>query len=79
MYLQKQPLLCLQHHTTVTGPIIIMATFLKKKIYYFFIYDRQRGRDTGGGRSRLHAGSLMQDSIRQPQDCTLGQSQTLNC
>ena len=25
--------------------------------------EKERGRDTGGGRSRLHAGSLMWDSI----------------
>ena len=36
-----------------------------------------RGRDTGRGRSRLHAGSLMQDSIPGPQDHTLGLRQTL--
>ena len=28
----------------------------------------KRGRDIGRGRSRLHAGSLMQDSILGPQD-----------
>ena len=30
--------------------------------------DRERGRDTGGGSSRLHAGSLMWDSIPGLQD-----------
>ena len=32
--------------------------------------DRARGRDTGRGRSRLHAGSPMWDSIPGPQDHT---------
>ena len=32
-----------------------------------------RGRDTGRGRSRVHAGSLTQNSIRGPQDHALGQ------
>ena len=34
---------------------------------------RERGRDTGRGRSRLHARSLMWDSIRGLQDHALGQ------
>ena len=40
--------------------------------------ERERGRDTGGGRSRLHAGSPMLDSIPGLQDCALGQRQVLN-
>ena len=40
---------------------------------------RERGRDTGGGRSRLHAGSLMWDSILGLWDQALSQRQTLNC
>nr|XP_055179176.1 tectonic-2 isoform X3 [Nyctereutes procyonoides] len=35
--------------------------------------ERERGRDTGGGRSRLHAGSLTWDSIPGLQDHALGQ------
>ena len=31
--------------------------------------ERERGRDTGGGRSRLHAGSQTWDSIRTPGLC----------
>ena len=33
--------------------------------FYLFIHERhrERGRDTGRGRSRLHAGSLMWDSV----------------
>ena len=42
--------------------------------------ERQRHRrDTGGGRSRLPAGSLTQDSILGLQDHALGQRQALNC
>ena len=37
--------------------------------------ERERGRDTGGGRSRLHAGSPTWDSILGLQDRTLGQRQ----
>ena len=40
--------------------------------------DIERGRDTGRGRSRLHAGSPMWDSIRGLKDHTLGQRQVLN-
>ena len=35
-------------------------------------------RDTGRGKSRLHSGSLMWDSILDPQDHALGQRQALN-
>ena len=40
--------------------------------------EREKGRDTGRWRSRLHAGSPMRDSIPEPQDPTLSQRQTLN-
>ena len=40
--------------------------------------ERERGRDTGGGRSRLHAGSLTGDSIPGLQDRALVQRQALN-
>ena len=40
--------------------------------------ERERGRDTGGGRSRLHAGSPMQDLIPGLQDHALGQRQAPN-
>ena len=39
---------------------------------------RERGRDTGRGKDRLHAGSLMQNSIPGLQDHALGQRQALN-
>ena len=41
--------------------------------------ERERGRDTGGGRSRLHAGSPTWDLIPELQDHALGQRQALNC
>ena len=34
--------------------------------------DRERERDSGRGESRLHAGSLMRDSILGLQDQALG-------
>ena len=37
--------------------------------------ERERGRDTGGGRSRLHAGTPTWDSIPGLQDRALGQRQ----
>ena len=40
--------------------------------------ERERGRDTGRGRSRLHAGSPMWDSIPGLQDRALDQRQVLN-
>ena len=47
--------------------------FFKDFIYLFMKEtERERGRDTGRGRSRLHAGSPMWDSILGLQDYTLG-------
>ena len=40
--------------------------------------ERERCKDTGGGRSRLHAGSPTWDSIPGLQDRALGQRQALN-
>ena len=40
--------------------------------------ERERGRDIDRGRSRLLAGSLMQDSIPGLQDGALGRRQALN-
>ena len=42
------------------------------------VRERQRGRDTGRGRSRLPAGSPVQDSIPGACDHDLTQRQTLN-
>ena len=40
--------------------------------------ERERGKDGGRGRSRLHAGSPMWDSIPGLQDHDLGERQALN-
>ncbi|CAD7670591.1 unnamed protein product [Nyctereutes procyonoides] len=42
-------------------------------------FKRRGNRDIGRGRSRLHVGSLMWDSIPKLRDDTLGGRQTLNC
>ena len=44
--------------------------YLFFKRFYLFIHERhrERGRDIGRGRSRLHAGSPMWDSIPGLQD-----------
>ena len=41
--------------------------------------ERERGRDKGRGRSRLHAGRLLWDLILGLQDHALGQRRVLNC
>ena len=48
--------------------------------FYFFIHERhrERGRDLGRGRSRLHARSLMWGLIPGLQDHALGERQMLN-
>ena len=59
--------------------LFIILDFLKDFIYLFMKdTQRERGRDTGRGRSRLHAGSPMWDSIPGLQDHTLGWRQMLN-
>ena len=63
------------HHWATQGSPDPQILFFFK---YFIIYSwdththTQRGRDTGRGRSRLHAGSLMWDSILGLQDQALG-------
>ena len=53
----RGPLLCCQRTETkgMIGKDQIVSFLLKKKIFYLFIHERQRerGRDTGRGRSRL--------------------------
>ena len=51
-----------------------------KDFIYLFIHERhrERGRDTGRGRTRLPAGSLMRDSIPGPPDHDLSRRQMLN-
>ena len=52
---------------------------LKKNILFIYSWEAERGGDTGRGRSRLPAGSLMWDFIRGPWDhYALSQRQTLN-
>ena len=50
--------------------------------FYLFIHERhrerKRGRDTGKGKSRLPAGSLMWDPIPGPRDHNLSWRQMLN-
>ena len=58
--------------------LLITFHFLFFLIFHLFMRDTERGRDIGRGRSRLHAGNLMQDSIPGPQDHDLSQRQTLN-
>ena len=49
-------------------------SFLKKDFIYLFMRDteKERSRDTGRGRSRLHARSPTWDLIPGLQDHTLG-------
>ena len=65
------------NHWAIGAALLFFFFFFK----ILFIYDRhrERGRDTGRGRSRLHAGSPMCDPIPGPQDHSLGQRQALNC
>ena len=64
-------------HTFVLS---VMYSFFKKR-FYLFIHERhkERGKDTGRGRSRLHAGSPMWDSIPGLWDHNLSWRQMLNC
>ena len=64
--------------TSFLHTINIEASFLKKFFYLYLLFmtETERGRDTGRGRSRLHARSLMWDSILGLQDHTLGQRYT---
>ena len=52
---------------------IFQNCFLKKYFIYSQERQRERGRDTGRGRSRLHAGSPMWDSILGLQDQALAE------
>ena len=46
--------------------------------YYYYSWQRESSRDTGRGRSRLHAGCQMWDSNLGIQDHALSQRQALN-
>ena len=58
----------------IEGTSILQGFFSFKKRFYLFIHEteRERGRDTSRGRSRLHAGSLTWDSNLGLQDHALG-------
>ena len=45
-------------------------SFFKRDFIHLFMRDRERGRDIGRGRSRLHARSQMWDSIPDPRIMT---------
>ena len=49
-----------------------LKIIFKKDFIYLFMIEKERGRDTGRGNSRLHAGSPTWDSIPGLQDHTLG-------
>ena len=59
-------------------PQIYMFKLFKDFIYLFLRHRGGQGRDTGRGRSRLHAGSLTRDSIPGLQDHTPGCRAVLN-
>ena len=52
--------------------------FFFKDFIYLFMRHRERGRDTGGGRSRLPAGSPTWDSILGPWGHAMDRRQTLH-
>ena len=64
----------------LSHPGVPHSFFFFKDFIYLLMRDteRERGGDTGRGRSRLPVGSLMQNSIPGPRDHDLSQKQTLN-
>ena len=54
-----------------------MKSFVFLSFFNLFMRDTERDRDTGRGRSRLHAGSQTWDLIPGLQDHALGQRQAL--
>ena len=68
-------------HVTCIITFCCSHSFLHILKNILFIHERhtERGSDTGRGRSRLHAGSPMQDSIPGPRGDVLSWRQTLNC
>ena len=73
--LSRQPIEC----TAVPWRAVLCGVIREAEITYIYIFffnlfmidiGRKRGRDTGGGRSRLHAGTPTWDSIPAPDPGT---------
>ena len=54
------------------GVCVCVCVCVLNDFIYLFVRYTEGGRDTGRGRSRLHAGSLMQDLILGLQNHSLG-------
>ena len=65
------------NHGTIVKTARVFC-FVFKGFINLFMRDAERGTETGRGRSRLHAGSSMRDSIPDLQDHDLSQRQMLN-
>ena len=61
-----------------TVGMIFKKEFRRFYFVYLFVRDIERGRDIGKGRSRLPAGSLVQDAILGPRNHNLSRRQMLN-
>ena len=59
--------------------LLSTGVFFKILFIYSRETQRERGRDPGRGRSRIHAGSPMWDLIPGLQDNALSQRQMFNC
>ena len=57
----------------------VSGVLYQRDILYLLMRHTERGRDTGKGRSRLHAGSRMWDSILGLRPHALSQRQMPNC
>ena len=59
--------------------VLLKAVNFFVRFYLFIMRDTERSRDTGRGRNRLHAWSLMWDLIPGLQDYALGRREMPNC
>ena len=66
--------------TKILSCQLVSKQLFLKDVVYLFMRDteRERGRDPGRGRSRLHAGSPTGDSIPGPWGHALGLKAALN-
>ena len=65
---RHQPKSALSKSVVKVSKNIFIYLFFKDFTYLFMTdTQRERGRDTGRGRSRLHVGTLMWDSIPGPE------------